>query len=157
MPEIIVRKGNKEDLPEVLSMITELAIYEKAPDEVTITLEELEEDGFGHHKLYDLLIAEKDNEILGMALYFPKYSTWKGKSLYLEDLVVREQYRQKGIGKMLFDQLVEEAKSFGARRLDWQVLDWNEPAIKFYKKINADLDGEWINCRFTKEGIEEHI
>jgi len=143
--EITIRKATKNDLSEVLSLIKELALFEKQPQEVTITLEQLEQDGFGEHPLYWIILAVENGEILGMSFYYIRYSTWKGRCLYLEDLVVKEKYKQQGIGKLLFEATLKEAKKMDAKLMNWQVLDWNEPAIQFYKKFNAELDDEWIN------------
>lgn len=148
---MMIRKGTREDLPHILRLIKELAAYEKAPDEVTVTLSDLEQDGFGERPLFDFLVADTGTTIAGMALYFFSYSTWKGKCMYLEDIVVSEAFRQQGIGTNLFRALIEEARLFGAERLQWQVLDWNEPAIAFYRKMNAHLDGSWISCKLTKD------
>jgi len=145
---IHIRKAKPEDMKAVFELIQELALYEKAPDEVVNTEAQLIEDGFGKNKIFDCLVAENEtHEILGMALFFTGYSTWKGKTLYLEDFLVKEAFRKHGIGKLLFDAVVEEAKNRKVNRMDWQVLDWNEPAINFYKKNNAILDGEWFNGR----------
>lgn len=143
--DFTIRKATKKDLPEVLALVTELAIYEKAGQEVTITLEELEKDGFGDNPLYWIILAENENGILGMSFYYIRYSTWKGRCLYLEDIVVKEEYRGQKIGKVLFEETIKAAKAMNAKLMTWQVLDWNEPAINFYKKFNAELDGEWIN------------
>ena len=143
--EITIRKATKNDLSEVLSLIKELALFEKQPQEVTITLEQLEQDGFGEHPLYWIILAVENGEILGMSFYYIRYSTWKGRCLYLEDLVVKEKYKQQGIGKLLFEATLKEAKKMDAKLMNLQVLDWNEPAIQFYKKFNAELDDEWIN------------
>lgn len=143
--DFTIRKATKKDLPEVLALVTELAIYEKAGHEVTITLEELEKDGFGDNPLYWIILAENENGILGMSFYYIRYSTWKGRCLYLEDIVVKEEYRGQKIGKVLFEETIKAAKAMNAKLMTWQVLDWNEPAINFYKKFNAELDGEWIN------------
>lgn len=140
-----IRKATKEDLPQVLELVKELALYEKAPEEVTITLQDLEKDGFGEHPLYWIILAENEQNILGMSFYYIRYSTWKGKCLYLEDIVVREEYRGQKIGKVLFEETIKAAKEMNAKLMTWQVLDWNEPAINFYKKFDAELDGEWIN------------
>lgn len=153
---IKIRKGTPRDISAALSLIQELAIYEKAEKEVAVTEASMLEDGFGDQSLFEFFVAEQAGEILGIAVYFYTYSTWKGRVLYLEDLVVRESMRRQGIGKLLFDALVRQAKEVGAVRLCWQVLDWNEPAIKFYEKINAHLDGEWINCKFTKEDLKQY-
>ena len=142
---IKLRKASKEDLPEVISLIKELAEYERAAHEVKITLEELIQDGFGEHPLYWIVLAEIDGKIVGMSFYYIRYSTWTGRNLYLEDIVVKEQYRGHGVGKLLFEETINIAKEMKVRQMIWQVLDWNEPAINFYKKYNAELDGEWIN------------
>ena len=136
-------------MPRVLELIKELALYEKAPDEVLISEETLLEDGFGPNKLFDTLVAETDNEIVGMLLYYPVFSTWKGRSIYLEDFVVADSHRRKGIGQLLIDALVQEARSAKAKKIRWQVLDWNSPAIEFYKKISATLENSWIDCTLT--------
>ena len=151
-----IRKGRREDLPEVLALIKELAEYERAADEVENTLEQLEADGFGPQPFYGFYVAEEEGRLLGIALYYYRYSTWKGKSLYLEDIVVTESTRGRGMGKQLFDQMVREAREQDCHQVNWQVLDWNEPAINFYKKLGADLDGEWINCRLNKAAIQAY-
>ncbi len=150
---INIRKGTKADLPAAMDLIHELAIYEKAPEQVNNTVERMEEDGFGEHPVFDFFVAEEEGEVRGMALFYFRYSTWKGKSLYLEDLIVREADRGKGMGKLLLDAIVMEAKVLDCRQVNWQVLDWNEPAIRFYEKLGAELDGEWINCRLNHEQI----
>ncbi len=150
-----IRTGIKEDLPRVLDLIKELAAYERAAGEVDNTIERMEKDGFGPDKVFDFLVAEDNNKIVGLALYYWSYSTWKGKCIYLEDLVVTLDYRRKGIGRMLFEQLIQVAKAKDARRLSWQVLEWNEPAIEFYKSTGALLDPEWINAKLTYEQLKE--
>ena len=146
---IIIRKGKIEDLHSVLDLIKELALFEKAPEQVTNTVKAMEEDGFGKNPAYQLLVAELENEIVGIAIYFIKYSTWKGKGIYLDDLLVTEKHRGKGIGKKLFDEVIEEAKKINAKQLHWQVLDWNTPAIEFYKKYGASIDAEWLDCKIV--------
>lgn len=153
--KIEIRVGVKQDLPNILNLIKELAEYEKAPDEVEVTISEMENWGFGANKLFDFFVAEQNGAIVGLALYYYKYSTWKGKCLFLEDIIVTEKLRGKGIGKILFDKIVEVAKNEKVRRLEWQVLDWNEPAIKFYKKYNAALDPEWLNGKLTNHQLEK--
>ena len=143
---INIRRAVKEDCPRLLELIHELAVYEKAPDEVTVTLEHFVESGFGKNPVYWAFAAEENGVILGFALYYIRYSTWKGQAMYLEDILVTEKARGKGIGKILMDRLIEEAREKGLSRIVWQVLEWNEPAINFYKKYNADFDAEWVNC-----------
>jgi GNAT superfamily N-acetyltransferase len=151
--EINIRKAVKEDCPRLLELIEELAVYEKAPNDVTVTMEHFIESGFGSHPVWWAFVAEtaSANEvgkstILGFALYYIRYSTWKGQAMYLEYIIVTEEARGKGIGKLLFERLMGEAREKGWNRIIWQVLDWNEPAINFYKKYNAGFDDEWINC-----------
>ena len=151
--KITIRQSQKEDMPKVLEFIQELATYEKAPDEMVNTVEDLEKNGFGDNKVFDCIVAEVENIVVGFALYYTGYSTWKGRTLYLEDFLVSEDYRGKGIGKLLFNQVILEAKKRNVKRMDWQVIDWNEPAINFYNKYNARLDGEWINGRLFEEDI----
>ena len=154
---ISVRKGTQEDLPQVYALIQELAAYEKAPHEVTNTLAAMQEDGFGTQPVFEFLVAEAENNVIGIALYYMAYSTWKGKMLYLEDLVITEKYRRFGVGKKLFDAFARRAQELGAKRLKWQVLDWNEPAIAFYKKLNCNLDSEWINCNMSEQEIADYL
>ena len=141
-----IRKGKKEDLPRLLELIRELARYEKAEDQVKNTVEAMEEDGFGDNPVYGFLIAEKENEIVGASIYYYRYSTWYGRRLYLEDLIVTEDKRGQGIGKELFEATIEIGKKTNCTGMMWQVLDWNEPAISFYKKYDTQFDSEWVNC-----------
>lgn len=149
---IQIRTGKKEDLPAVLNLIRELALFEKAPEQVTNTIKDMEIDGFGKNPVFDFYVAVLDKQIVGIAVYFIKYSTWKGKGLYLDDLYVAEKHRGKGIGKKLFDQIIEKGKKINAKQLHWQVLDWNTPAIEFYKKYGASIDAEWLDCKMYLEG-----
>ncbi len=141
-----IRRAVKEDCPRLLELIQELAVYEKAPDEVTVTLEHFEASGFGEKPVWWAFVAEENGIVTGFALYYIRYSTWKGQRMYLEDILVTEKSRGKGLGKLLMDRLIEEAKEKRFNAIVWQVLEWNEPAINFYKKYNADFDPEWINC-----------
>jgi GNAT superfamily N-acetyltransferase len=145
--EINIRKGEPKDIQATYDLIKELAVYEKAGHKVVNTPERMLEDGFGENPMFQLFVAESDGKVIGIALYYFAYSTWKGKYLYLDDLVVSEAFRGNGIGKILIEKLIEEAKNQNCAMVNWQVLDWNEPAIRFYKRLNAELDGEWINCR----------
>lgn len=140
-----VRQAVATDVEALYGLICELALYEKAPDEVLITPEILLKDGFGPNPGYFAWVAENEGVVVGMALCYIRYSTWKGNVLYLEDLYVKENFRKMGIGAALFEQAIEHAKAKGYKRISWQVLEWNTPAINFYKKYNANLDPEWIN------------
>jgi len=143
---IKLRRAVREDCPRLLELVHELAVYEKAPNEVTVTLEHFEESGFGEKPVWWAFVAVENKTILGFALYYIRYSTWKGQRMYLEDILVTEKARGRGIGKVLMDRLIEEAKEKKFSGMMWQVLEWNEPAINFYKKYNANLDAEWVNC-----------
>ena len=149
----LLRRGREEDLPRVLALIQELAAYERAPEAVTNTLEMMRHDGFGPAPIFGFFVLENSPDLVGLALFYTAYSTWKGRMLYLEDLVVTEAARRGGYGRLLFDAVVAEARRTGAQRLKWQVLDWNEPAIAFYKKLGAELDAEWINGNLSAEQL----
>ena len=144
--EVKIRKAIKEDCPSMMELIHELAVYEKAPDEVTVDFGHFVESGFGKNPVWWAFVAEVENKIVGFALYYIRYSTWKGQRMYLEDILVNEPWRGKGVGKLLFDQLIEEAKEKQLSGMMWQVLEWNEPAINFYKKYKGvNFDPEWVN------------
>ena len=151
---ITIRRGRKEDIPRTLELIKELALYERAPQEVTNTVELMEHDGFGANPIYGFFVAEQDGVIIGISLYYWRYSTWKGKRLYLEDIIVTESERGKGAGKLLFDRTMQHALDEGCTGMMWQVLDWNEPAINFYRKYGAKLDDEWTNCSLERDQIQ---
>jgi GNAT superfamily N-acetyltransferase len=152
---IEIRKGTATDIPFALNLVKELAAYEKAPNEVEVTVQEMTDWGFGSNNQFDFYVATENNIIIGLALYYYKYSTWKGKCLFLEDIIVTESQRGKGIGKLLFDKVVQVSKEMKVRRMEWQVLDWNAPAIEFYRKYDATLDGEWVNCKLTNHQLEK--
>ena len=147
---IEIRPAIPTDVQSIFELIKELAIYEKAPDQVSNTPEALARDLF-EKNLCQAIVALQDSEIVGFALYYTSYSTWKGACLYLEDFYVKQDQRRLGIGKLLFDEIVQIAQKTNVKRMDWQVLDWNEPAIQFYKKQGAILDVEWVNGRLFFE------
>lgn len=142
-----IREAKIGDEEAIHGLISELALYEKAPNEVTNTVEKLRVDLFVDRVCEALVVENEDSEIVGFALYYRSYSTWKGRCLYLEDFYIKQEFRRGGIGSELFIRVVEIAKKWEVRRMDWQVLDWNEPAIEFYKKQQAVLDPEWVNGR----------
>ena len=151
-----IRWATAADMPAVHALIHELATYEKAPEEHTCSLAQLTEDGFGPNPVFECLVAElPDAGVVGMALFYTKYSTWKGKCIFLDDLMVNEPYRGLGIGKALLHELMRLARDRKAQRLEWQVLDWNEPAIGFYRALGAELDPTWINCKLTFQQLQD--
>jgi GNAT superfamily N-acetyltransferase len=144
---IQIRKAVKEDCPRMMELIQELAVYEKAPHAVTVSFNHFAESGFGPNPVWFAYVAEADGKVEAFALCYIRYSTWKGQRLYLEDFFVSEKLRGKGIGKLLFDKIIEEAKERNYSGMMWQVLDWNEPAINFYKKyLEVNIDSGWLNC-----------
>ena len=146
-PGVIIRRAKKEDCKAMMELIHELAIYEKAPEEVTVDFEHFVESGFGENPVWWAFVAEAGSKVVGFALYYIRYSTWKGQRMYLEDILVNEPWRGKGIGKLLFNELIKETKQKKLSGLVWQVLEWNDPAINFYKKYEGvNLDNEWVNC-----------
>ena len=154
---IVLRRGVEADLPQVLGLIRELAEYEQAPEAVTNTLEAMRRDGFGPAPIFSFFVLENHAaEIIGLALFYTAYSTWKGRMLYLEDLVVTEAARRGGLGRLLFDAVVAEARATGAVRLKWQVLNWNESAISFYKKLGATIEDEWLNGNLDEAQLNRY-
>ncbi len=150
MKAVTIRKATPNDVKHILGLIKELAIYEREPEAVVTTEEILLRDGFGEHPLFYCYVAEKaDGTIPGMALYYIKYSTWKGPCIFLEDIIVSQSERRSGIGKLLFEKVIEETRNRGALRMEWQVLDWNTPAIKFYEKYQPEVLREWLNYRLS--------
>jgi GNAT superfamily N-acetyltransferase len=146
MPDIIIRPATAGDCPAMLELIKELAAYERAPDEVTVSPDHFRESGFGDSPVWWAYVAEAEGIVVGFALYYVRYSTWKGQRMYLEDIIITEPWRCKGIGSMLMDKLVAIATEKKFSGIMWQVLDWNEPAINFYKRYNAKFDSEWLNA-----------
>lgn len=141
-----IRKGNAADVPEIMRLVRELAIYEKAEHEISNTNELMLQEGFSKNPAFGVFMGEADGVIVGMALYYYRYSTWKGRRMYLEDLIISEQFRGQGFGKALFEAVIEEGKKESCSGMMWQVLDWNESAIEFYKTYGTSFDEEWINC-----------
>jgi len=152
----VLRRGQEADLPRVLALIQELAEFEREPDAVTNTLDMMRHDGFGPAPIFGFFVLENGDDIIGLALFYTAYSTWKGRMLYLEDLVVTEAARRGGYGRQLFDAVVAEAQRTGAQRMKWQVLDWNEPAIAFYKKLGASIEGEWLNGNLSADELRDY-
>ncbi|MDQ3277089.1 MAG: GNAT family N-acetyltransferase [Bacteroidota bacterium] len=152
--QITIRRAVREDCARILELVKELAEYERAPQEVTVTLEHFEESGFGEKPVWWAFVAELDGRVEGFALYYIRFSTWKGQRMYLEDFLVTEKLRGQGIGKRLFDTLIVEAREKGFTGIVWQVLEWNEPAINFYKKYKANFDAEWVNCSVSIDRIQ---
>jgi L-amino acid N-acyltransferase YncA len=143
---ISIRKAEREDCPRILELVRELAKYERAPKEVTVSLEHFEKSGFSSKPVWWAFVAEVDGKVQGFALWYIRFSTWKGQRMYLEDFYVTEEMRGKGLGKLLFDKLIKEAQRKKFHGIMWQVLEWNEPAINFYKKYNTSFDPDWVNC-----------
>ncbi len=146
MENTIIRTGTPDDLKATLRLIQELADFERMPDAVANTLEMMKEDGFGDRPVFEFVVAENEGQIVGTAIYYYRYSTWKGRRLWLEDLIVTEKMRGKGLGKLLFEETIKIGKATGCTGMMWQVLDWNESAIDFYKKYDSNFEDEWLNC-----------
>ncbi|WP_291132436.1 GNAT family N-acetyltransferase [Flavobacterium sp. UBA7682] len=161
-----IRKGTKNDMKAVLDLIRELAVFEKEPDAVVVTVADLERDGFGENPLFFTFVAEVDGDpsdseqakqIVGMALYYYRYSTWKGKTIHLEDLIVKEKMRGTGLGFALYTKIMEQGKSDNVRRIEWNVLDWNTPAVEFYKKSGAKVLEDWDVVQMDEQGISNFL
>jgi len=152
-----IRKGKIEDMSSVLELIKELATFEKEPNAVVVTVADLERDGFGGSPLFHTFIAEENNEIVGMALYYYRYSTWKGRTIHLEDLIVKEKMRGSGLGFELYTAVIAQGKYDGVRRIEWNVLDWNTPAIEFYEKSGAKVFKDWLVAQMDEKGINAFL
>jgi GNAT superfamily N-acetyltransferase len=152
-----IREGKASDMPSVLKLVQELADFEKEPDAVIVTIADLEKDGFGESPLFKTYVAELDNEIVGMALFYPRYSTWKGSTIHLEDLIVTQHKRGLNIGRALYNKVLEYGYNKGVNRIEWVVLDWNTPAIKFYKKTGAVILDNWNIAQIDKQAIKNYL
>ena len=152
-----IRKGRIEDMPAVSALIKELAAFEKEPDAVVLTVADLERDGFGEKPLFKSFVVEENDEIVGMVLYYYRYSTWKGKTIHIEDLIVKEDKRGLGLGFKLYSEVIAQGKSDGVRRIEWNVLDWNLPAIQFYEKSGAKVLTDWRVAHMDEEGIKQFL
>jgi GNAT superfamily N-acetyltransferase len=154
---MIIRKATEKDMPFVLELIQELATFEKEPDAVVVTVADLVRDGFSEHPLFHCYVAEKENTIIGMALFYYRYSTWKGKTIHLEDLIVKADQRGTGAGFALYKEIIKQGKKDKVRRIEWNVLDWNTPAIAFYEKSGAKIIDDWRVVQMDESGIERFL
>ena len=156
MSAIQIRKAVEGDVHEILALIRELAAFEHGLNQVTVSPEELLRDGFGDNALFECLVAEREGQVLGIAVYFYNYSTWNGKCLYLEDLIISREHRFEGVGSILMEELILKAQQENVKRISWQVLDWNLDAQDFYRKFGASLDNEWLNGRLDERQIRNY-
>ena len=154
---MMIRKATEKDMPFVLELIQELATFEKEPDAVVVTVADLVRDGFSEHPLFHCYVAEKENTIIGMALFYYRYSTWKGKTIHLEDLIVKADQRGTGAGFALYKEIIKQGKKDKVRRIEWNVLDWNTPAIDFYEKSGAKVLDDWRVVQMDENGIERFL
>ena len=152
-----IRKGKIEDMPAVSGLIKELAAFEKEPDAVVLTIADLERDGFGEKPLFQTFVVEENDEIVGIVLYYYRYSTWKGKTIHIEDLIVKEDKRGLGLGFKLYSEVIAQGKSDGVRRIEWNVLDWNSPAIEFYERSGAKVFKDWLVAQMDENGIDTFL
>lgn len=155
--EFNIREAQSADMSEVLNLIRELAAFEKEDNAVEITVTDLVRDGFGGKKLFHCFIGEYDGRVVGAAIVYPRYSTWKGPVIHLEDLIVSEKMRGSGMGTALLDEVVKYGKQLGVKRINWEVLDWNEPAIKFYEKKGAKIMRDWDVVQLDQTGIDKYL
>lgn len=155
--EFLVRKATKEDMPQVLELINELAVFEKEPEAVIIDVEDLKRDGFGENPMFTCFVAEVERKIQGMALLYFRYSTWKGKTVHLEDLIVREEYRGKGLGSALYSKVIAFAEAEGVKRTEWVVLDWNRNAVDFYERTGAIVFRDWWTVQMNEGGMKKFL
>lgn len=155
--EYTIRVAEREDMKQVLHLIQELAAFEKEDDAVEVSVQNLEEDGFGKQKLFHCFVAEKNDKIVGMALVYPRYSTWKGPVIHLEDLIVTEEMRGSGLGTALLNEVVKYGDALGVKRISWEVIDWNEPAIGFYESKGANVMRDWDVVQLDETGMKEYL
>ena len=153
----LIRKAEKKDSLAILNLIKELALFEKEPESVKLKLSDIENDGFGAKPLFECIVAEINKEVIGMAFYYPRYSTWKGPTIHLEDLIVSEQYKGKGIGTQLYSNFIKMAFNSGGKRVEWNVLDWNSPAINFYKKSGAKVLDDWRSVQMHRSEMKKYL
>lgn len=153
----LIRKAEKKDSLAILNLIKELALFEKEPESVKLKLSDIENDGFGTKPLFECIVAEINKRIIGMAIYYPRYSTWNGPTIHLEDLIVSEQYKGKGIGTQLYSNFIKMAFNSGVKRVEWNVLDWNSPAINFYKKSGAKVLDDWRSVQMHRSEMKEYL
>lgn len=153
----LIRKAEKKDSLAILNLIKELALFEKEPESVKLKLSDIENDGFGTKPLFECIVAEINERIIGMAIYYPRYSTWNGPTIHLEDLIVSEQYKGKGIGTQLYSNFIKMALNSGVKRVEWNVLDWNSPAINFYKKSGAKVLDEWRTVQMHQSEMKKYL
>ncbi|HSN47386.1 MAG TPA: GNAT family N-acetyltransferase [Flavobacterium sp.] len=154
---MIIRKGNSQDMEAVLGLIQELAAFENEPEAVLITVDDLIRDGFGKVPLFHVFVAEVNKKVVGIALYYYRYSTWKGKTIHLEDLVIKEEMRGTGLGYALYSEIIKQGKKDNVRRIEWNVLDWNTPAIEFYEKSGAKILDDWKVAQMGEEAINNFV
>tara|TARA_B100001996_G_scaffold339840_1_gene293061 strand:- start:552 stop:1031 length:480 start_codon:yes stop_codon:yes gene_type:complete len=157
MNELIIRSATKNDMPSVLELIKELALFEKSPDKVVLSVKDLEKDGFGNDPLFKCFVAEINNKIIGMAFFYFRYSTWRGRTLHLEDLIVKNKWQSKGIGKALYNKFIEYAYKEKVRRIEWVVLDWNKSAINFYNQSGAKILNDWKTVQMEFETMKKYL
>lgn len=155
--QIQIYKATEADMPEVLELIKELAVFEKEPDAVDVIVDDLLKEGFRKNPLFTCFVAKVENEIVGMALVYFRFSTWKGRTVHLEDLIVKESMRGKNVGKALYSEVIKYGHENGVKRIEWVVLDWNKPAIKFYENTGAKLQKDWYLAQMDQEGIKNYI
>lgn len=155
--EITIRKAINTDTSAIVGLIQHLADFENESDAVEVTVKDIERDGFGEHPLFQVFVAEIDSEVIGMAFYYYRYSTWKGKTIHLEDLIVREDMRKKNIGGLLYNAVMKQAFDEKVKRVEWVVLDWNTPARNFYLNSGAKILEGWETVQMDEKGLKKYV